>query len=303
MPIIMVLIVLVSDTFTLTADAFVMVSRYGEVTLLGYVNIQPRTDERCVRFRYRGQTTWALLNVPANEHAEDEIPENLLFYNNLYPEGMMLFKAEGQVLLNTTLSVLRMVDFGSTLSVHDRAYLGNMVSVGGDTKIVPLDPDAPVNFPNLDVDETFGRVYLGSTLSVKDGAYFYGGSGVSVFGSHQSVLPCAACMGSSLSIGNFARYGSSLSVRSFFRIGTYLSVKSYTRLGSGLSLFSCARFGSSHSVYDSVSFSSGLSVKSFLKIAGRLSVYEKLRLRSTLSILDCVSLGSLLSIRSFSRQG
>ena len=93
---------------------------------------------------------------------------------------MFLFKAEGQVLLNTTLSVLRMVDFGSTLSVHDKSYFSNILSVDGSTKIYPLDPDANVDFPNLDVDETFGRVYLGGTLSVKDGTYFWGTSGISV---------------------------------------------------------------------------------------------------------------------------
>jgi hypothetical protein len=263
-----------------------MVSRYGEVTLLGYVDIRPRTNERRVRFRYQGQVTWALLNVPGKANSIEEVPEDLLFYNNLYPTGMFVFKAEGQILLNTTLSVLRMVDLGSTLSVHDKSYFGNILSVDGKTKIYPLDQEAPVNFPNLDVDETFGRVYLGGSLSVKDGTYFWGGAAISVYGNKDP--PCSACMGSSVSIGNFVRFGSTLSVRSYMRIGTYLSVKSYTRLGSGLSLFGCARFASSHSVFDCVSFSSGLSVKSFLRFGSSLSVYEKLRLRSTLSVLDAV---------------
>jgi hypothetical protein len=284
-------------------DAFVMVSRYGEVTLLGSVDIKPRTDQRRLQFRKFGRVTWGIVNVEPDDVSllEELPPEDLLFYNNLYPSGIFVFKEEGRILLNTTLSVLRMVDFGSTLSVHDTSYFGNILSVESRALIYPLDPEAPVDFPKLDVDETFGRVYLGGTLSVKEGTYFWGGSAVSIYGNKDP--PCSACMGSSVSLGNFVRFGSTLSVRSFLRIGAYLSVKSYTRLGSGLSLFGCARFASSYSVFDSVSFASGLSVKSFLRFGSSMSLYEKMRLRSTLSVLDTVCLGSLLSLRSFSRIG
>ena len=75
------------------ADAFVMVSRYGEVTLLGSVDVKPRTDQRRLQFRKFGRVTWGIINVEPDDVSllEELPPEDLLFYNNLYPSGTFPF--------------------------------------------------------------------------------------------------------------------------------------------------------------------------------------------------------------------
>jgi hypothetical protein len=219
--------------------------------MLGYVDIQPQTDERRLRFRRAGRVTWGIETIPSTVSSLEEVGDDLLFYNPLHPEGLILFTTESQAKFNTTLSVLRLVEFGSTLSIHDTAYFGNMLSVNGyfQSGLPPGDTVSMSDFTGLEVsDRVNARVYLGwrktavsvtgqtgiswpqgYALSVTGPAYFQ--RSMSIHG-RASPDPWAqsAQFGSVAQFCNFVRLGDTLSVNGYVRIGNYCSVKGMAKL-------------------------------------------------------------------------
>ncbi len=224
------------------ADAFILVSNQGHITLLGPVDIDPSINDASIKFKKDGAVQWQIkstnLYTPAMTNTQD-----LVFASSNEPSGMVAFTPDGRAVFNTTLSVLHSVEFGSSLSVYDMVSLGSLLSVKDVT-------------------------YLGSTLSVSGAVrlgYEFSVFMQANFGSSVTVLDWFS-LGSSMSVNQFVRFGSTLSLRSFARLGDYLSVRSYQRLGSSLSVWGTVRFGSSYSVMDFVVMASSLSVSSFSRL-------------------------------------
>jgi hypothetical protein len=166
------------------ADAFLLVSNKGEITLLGPLDIDPQMDDPKIRFmKGEGTTTvvqWSIGTQNLYTDWDSTMAQDLVFATAAGP--LVAFTPDGKAMFNTTLSVLKMVEFGSTLSVNDQVTFGNELHVHYPTY---LGNDLSVT----------GQVNFKYKLSVSDHASF--GGCVTVLGRFD--------LGSSLSVAQFVR--------------------------------------------------------------------------------------------------
>lgn len=183
--------------------AWVLVSREGQVTMLGPIDIDPSfSQEARLTFRQRGVKEWSI-GIYAVYGGGGDFVVSSERNGEVTPFFAMTQQAEA--FYNTSLSVIDYVKLGSTLSVFDGTILGSSLSA-------------------------MSKTILGSSMSVRDEAIL--GSILSVHGK--------AMLGSTLFVGERVMSGKELSVRNFVRFGGQLPVDDHTFLGSSTLLCSLA---------------------------------------------------------------
>jgi len=238
--------------YTITpTDGFVTVSKNGQIQLLGPINVDPQEGfSPQIRFRNNGTIQWVATTFDfyTNSLVNNGHTDFLLMTGNQFsdwllsdknptaPGGWLEYGSEGRgtflitsdrkVYLNTTLSVFRAVELGSSLSVRgfvkmdkrlsvdDKTYFGAELFIGDPSKSgsrsqTRFGRGNPAGFPPVLKVDTQPDPPNRYKTSITDQAVF----------------------GDSLDIRNSTNLGSCLSVQSFARLYNTLSVNSYVRIG------------------------------------------------------------------------
>ena len=161
----------------LHVQAWMLVSKEGEITMVAPVDINPSYTYASVGFKSNSVKQWDITLDSAN---------NLIFR---YQETTDLLTVS-----TSSFSVSNVVSFGSGLSVYDFAQFGNTLSVAGATHLgFILSALDPVHFGSVLSIRSFVRP--GDTLFVE--GWTYSGEELSVKGRHH--------MGSSMFVRSFVR--------------------------------------------------------------------------------------------------
>ncbi|CAK9050016.1 unnamed protein product [Durusdinium trenchii] len=181
---------------------WVLVSKEGDITLLGPLDLDPSYNQAPrVTLRSSGVRLWDII-------VQDLYGGNALVFQT--PSGSKVaFTPDDETFFNTTLSVLREVKLGGSLSVFDTVNMGGRVSIFSATSLGgTLSVYNQVNLGS--VLSVFGHTNFASTASIRDHVQL--GSSINIQGD-------AVFLGAVFSVQNHGNFGSSLSVASFARLG------------------------------------------------------------------------------------
>ncbi len=236
-------------------------------------------------------------NVFISNLTTDKIQVNSSLINNKE------LVSKGPMIVENTLSVLSDTDIGGQLTVHNAAYVDNLLSVHGP---VYVQNETLFNLLNVrDVYFYLENTYFEQYISVAGGAYssYLGVKNVLDVSTNYLSLSQPFYLSNYMSVSGKSSFvdnvylTNNLSINGTNFINGDLSVNQNTYIQNFLSINQGAYLNSLISIESNATFNDDVSIGGRLTIFDRLSIGDEVYLQDTLSVLGDTTLQGTLSIQ------
>jgi hypothetical protein len=102
----------------LDVNAFVLVSNFGDITLLGPIDIDPALEDPKINFRKDGNIKWTLQSMNKFTIASEGVGQDFVVTGGFQNQNMIILTPLANAYFNTTMSVYGKVEFGDDLRVY-----------------------------------------------------------------------------------------------------------------------------------------------------------------------------------------